>query len=140
MKNKEKVFVAMNMPNLAFRKGIILEADTDIEESLDNKELYQTGWQKINGTKVITHINIDVDYDSSKEKGEDGKPLTTKAKAIVGKETRVIDSTVEYPIGTKLIWTDDLGYMRALDRVSTPDEIIEKINVVKETFKEIGKE
>lgn len=140
MKNKEKVFIAMNMPNLAFRKGIILEVDTNIEERLDSERLFQKGWQKVNGTKVITHIEIDVDYDSSKELDEDGNPLTTKEEAVIGKETRKIDSTVEYPIGTKLIWTDDLGYMRALDRVSTPDEIIEKINIVKDTFKDLGKE
>ena len=133
---KEERFVAMSMPNLAFTKGIILSNDTNIEESLDNKDLFQTGWQKINGTKVVTSIVIEADYDSSEELDDEGEPLTTVEDRMIGHEKRVIDSTVEYPVGTKLVWTHELGYMPTLKGITTPDEIIEKLEIIRDTFKE----
>lgn len=135
-----KIFVAMDMPNLNFTKGIIIDKATSLEEKLDSEKFKQKGWQKIEGTTVTTHIEAKYDFDSSDEKDEEGKPLGKKKDRIVATETRIIDSVVTYPENTKLIWREDVGYVKSMADVTEPKEIIKRLEVIEDKFKDINKE
>lgn len=114
---KAKKYKVMMKPNISFTQGLTIEKDTDLIEEFEDKASGVKGRQVIKGGVIETDIVVENKLEEDGIKYED--KTVTKVK-------------MEVPVGTKMIWNPQFGFVRADETITTPAEVIKQLKTIGE--------